>query len=244
MPKGVAGPTLSTTARRRAWLCLAVGAALLSVAFARAQEPKPAGAGGDAKAREESERAAAGTGVSRPSVNGRPFVELAEKGRMLVETGRLGVDTTLDLSATAELNEDGTLKPETVKIEWRQPGDEYVVEFAQHLLTALSQSKVLALLERSAKAVRLTARLDRENLALGLEAELASEAEAAKWAHGYGTLMLFARKSKEGTDEGRLYEAVKVASEGKAIRLTFEMPKVFAAKMVAEMLDKRAPGRP
>ena len=50
-------------------------------------------------------------------------------------------------------------------------------------------------------------------LALGLAAEFPSEAEAAKFASGYGALMAVARKTKEGTDEGRLYEALKVASQ-------------------------------
>ncbi|HEX7314075.1 MAG TPA: hypothetical protein VF297_09135 [Pyrinomonadaceae bacterium] len=240
MSKRVPGPTPSTPARRRAWLWFVVGAALLSVVFTQAQERKPASTGDETKPREESRSSA--TGVRRPgeNVNGLPFVELAEKSRMLVETGRLGFDTALDMSATAELNEDGSFKPETVKIDWRAGDDEEVRSLARHLLTAISESKLLAVLDGAAKAVRLTARLDRENLALGLEAELVSEAEASKWATGYGTLMLMARKAKEGTDEGRLYEALKVASEGRVVKVAFEMPKVFAAKMVAEMLDKRA----
>ena len=234
--------TISTTARRRAWLCLAVGAALLSVVFARAQEPKRASAGDDAKAREEVERAAAETRPANINVN--PFIGLAEQGRMLVETGRIGADTTLDMTATAELREDGTLKPESVKIEWRAVADEEVAQLARRLLTAISQSKILAVLKDSTRTVRLTARLDRDNLAFGLKSEFASEAQAMQWATGYGMMITVARKTKGGTDAGRFYEAVRVASEGKAIEVTFEMPKVFAAKMVAEMMDKRAAGRP
>lgn len=242
MPRGVAGPTLSTTtARRRAWLCLAVGAALLSVAFARAQEPKPSSAADDAKSREVGQAA---TETRPANINAAPFVDLAEQGRMLVETGRIGADTTLDMTATAELEEDGTLKPESVKVEWRTVADEEVAQLARRLLTAISQSKVLAVLKGSARAVRFTARLDRDNLAFGLKSEFASEEEASQWANGYGLMLTVARRNKGGTDAGRFYEAMKVASDGKAVEVAFEMPKVFAAKMVAEMLDKRATGRP
>ena len=244
MPKGVPGLTISTPSWRHAWLLFVISAAMLSVVLAQAPEQKPANAGDNAKAQEEVERAAAETRRPPPTINTMPFVQLAETGRMMVEAGRLGQDTTLDMSATAELNEDGSLKPESVKIEWRAPAaNQEVTLFAQQLVTAISESKLLTVLRGYAKEVRLTARLDRENVALGLETELASAEEATKWASSYGALMFVGRKTKEGTPEGRLYEAVKVSSDGKVFSAAFEMPKVFAAKMVAEMLDKRAARR-
>jgi hypothetical protein len=177
----------------------------------------------------------------RPRVaNVSPFIQLAEKGRMMAEAGRIGWDSTLDMTATAELNEDGSFKPETVEIQWREAGDEHVVELAQQLVTATGVSRILALLGGRAKSVRLDARLDRANVTLALATEFASEKDAAQTAQGYDLLLLVGRKAKAGTAEGALYEALKLTSDGKAFRMVFEMPKETVAKMVAEMLDKRA----
>ena len=193
-----------------------------------------------ARARRQQPDPAAGEPVRPTNINSLPFTQLAEKGRMMAEAGRLGLETELDLVATAELNEDGSFKPETATIEWRKAGDEDVVELAQQFVTAISHSRILSVLRDHAKSVRLTARLDRQNLTLGLEAEGTSEAKASQLATGYDTLIRVARKTKEGTTEGTLFEALKVTSDGKVFRLGFEMPKEAVAKMVAEMLDKRA----
>lgn len=198
----------------------------LSQADARQQEPSP------------PDRSTAA--VQRPpSINARPFIELAETGRMSVETGRVGPETMFDVTATAELNEDGTFKPESVKLEWRETPSAEVTALAQQWLTALSQSKILTTL-RGAKVVRITTRLGRETVALGLETELASEREAREMASGYDVLLALARMSKRGAPEESLYQAFKLDSDGKVFRLAFEMPKVTVAKIVADMLDRRA----
>lgn len=194
-----------------------------------------------AHARRQNQAGPADAPVRRPpAVNTAPFVRLAEQGRMLAESGRLGHDTTLDLVATAELGDDGSLKPETARFEWREAGDKDVAEFARQFVTAVGESGMLAALRGSAKTVRITARLDRRDVALGLETEFASEPEATRLATGYDVLVTYARLSKSGTAEGTLYKALKFASEGKVFRLSFEMPKETVAKTVAEMLDGRA----
>lgn len=183
----------------------------------------------------------ADSGVKRPgSINVAPFISLVEAGRKLVEQGRLGAGATLDMSVTAELEEDGSLKPESVVVEWRSAADEDVYGLAQQAVTAVSGSKLLVMLDGHAKTVRLDARLDAQNVTLGLETELLSEEEASKWAIGYDAIIAIARKTKAGTHEGTVYDAMKITSEGKAFRVTFEMPKEAAAKMAADLLDKRA----
>ncbi len=61
-----------------------------------------------------------------------------------------------------------------------------------------------------------------------------------KLANGYGAFLLLAGKAKSGTDEASLYDAVKTAADGKVFKLSFEMQKVYLAKTVAGMLDRRA----
>jgi hypothetical protein len=220
-----------------------VGAALLSVVFTQAQEPKPASTGDGAGPRGEPERAAAET-PKPANINSRPFTRLAEKGRMMAEAGRLGRDARLDFVATVELNEDGSFNPGTAKFEWREAGDEYLVELAQQFVTAIGQSKLLGVLHGRAKTARITGRLDPQNVALGLEADFTSERDAEQMAVGYGTLFSFGRRSKEGTPEGTLYGAVKFSSEGKVFKAAFGMPKEAAAKLVAELLDRQPRGAP
>jgi hypothetical protein len=173
-------------------------------------------------------------------IDGQPFIRLAEQGRLLVETGRIGQESAFELAATAELNEDGSFKPESVKFESRAEADAEVQALWRQLITAVGESRMLGALRDDAKAVRFVARLDRENVALALETEFSSAGEALKWANGYGILFRMAGKSKSGTDEGSLYDAVKFAADGKVFRVSFEMPKTYAAKAFAGMLDRRA----
>lgn len=241
MPKGVAGSPRCTPTARRAWLLFVVGAAVLSLVLTRAREPKPASTGDVPQPRVGFETvAAAETPMRTPTINTLPLTRVAEKGRMLVEDGRLGYDSKLDFVVTAELNEDGTLKPETVTFEWREAGDAEVVGLAQQFVTALSQSKLLASVVAEAKTVRLTGLLDQQNVTLGMEAEVASEARARDLAAGFNTLLLVARENKLGATEAPLYEALKAASDDNLFRLSFEMPKGAAAQLVAGMLDKPA----
>ena len=208
---------------------LAVSHACGEAAHARQQGPQPG---------------PAAAGQTRPQgVNTAPFILLAERGRKLVEEGRLGAATTLDMSAKAELREDGTLDPVSVVVEWRTvSADEGVNALALQLVAAVSESRIPGALRGHAKAVRLDVRLGAQNFTFGVEAELASEAEASKCASGYDALLAVARQAKRGTPDGALYEAMKVTSEGRAFGVTFEMPKAAAAKMVADALDRRAAG--
>lgn len=175
-----------------------------------------------------------------PTINSLPFIRLAEQGRMMAESGRLGWDTTLHMSATVELNEDGSFKPETARVEWREAGSEQAAELARQLLTAIGESRLLGVLRGRLKSARLDARLDRANVTLGLETEFASEEEATRTATGYDMILLIGRQRWAGTAEGALYKALKITSDGKVFRVSFEMPKEAVAKTVAEMLDRRA----
>lgn len=197
--------------------------------------------GAAARAQERRQPDPAPAGVSQPpSVNVQPFISLAETGRKLVEEGRLGAATTFDMTATAELEKDGSLNSDSLVVEWKTAANEDVNRLTQQLVVALSESRIFGILLGHAKTVRLDARLDAQNVTLGFESDLNSADEATKWALGYDAMMMIGRRAKQGTHEGTLYEAIKITSEGKAFRVRFEMPKAAAAKMVADMLDRRA----
>ncbi|MCA1620787.1 MAG: hypothetical protein LC795_16060 [Acidobacteria bacterium] len=213
---------------RRARVPLALAALLLCPGLAAAQEVQ--------------------TGESvtprRLTVNVKSFEDIALEGKRLVESGKLGPDTVLDVSATAERAEDGRLKPESVKIEWRTGADELLSELARQVITALSESRVLGGLE-SVKAVRLGLKLDRQNVSVLVACETPSEADAERYAISYGLLARVGAINKRGTDEGSLYERLGFSSEGKVFKMTFGMSRAEAARMIADMLAKRtAKGQP
>lgn len=187
----------------------------------------------------EIDKVAQQYGVKRPSVNTKPFEELAQKGKEMYDQGKLNVNSAVDVTATAERNEDGTFKPESVKINWATANDPVTAELAQMLVTALSQSRALGALE-GVKNVSMGLKLDQQNIVVRIANEFPSEGAAAKQSEGYALLVALARLNKSGTDEGELYKNLKVAQEGKQLVVTFEMPKEAAGKMIAEMLARKA----
>lgn len=209
-----------TTTRTR--LLFALAALLLCSGIARAQER------GDGKVEP----------VHRPTLNVRPFEDAALAGKRLVEQGKLGPDTVFDVSATAEREADGRLRRDSVLVTWNVAADEALTLLAQQALAAFSESGVLSALE-GATAVRLALKLDRQNVSFRMACEMPAESEAMKYADGYGTLVKMGVIAKSGTDEGELYKRLGFSSEGKTFKMSFEMPRAEAARMLAEMLERR-----
>ena len=209
--------------------------------------PQPSPAAGDEaqkKADEELDKIAQASGVQRPPrINTKPFEELAQQGKKLADEGKLNLDSAIEVAATSRLNPDGTLDEKTVQLEWKTASDQNTAELAQQLLTALSQSRILGIL-KDAQGVRMELKLDQQNVSVRILSELPSEDVASKYAAGYGALLLAARYSKKGTQEGELYNKVQVNRDGRQFILTFDMPKQDAGKMIVEMLAKKAKDAP
>ena len=190
------------------------------------------------QAEAELDKIAAENGIKRPpAINTKPFEDIARQGKKLADDGKLNLSAAIEVTANAPLGPDGTLV-EPVQLNWVTPGDENTSALAQQLITALSQSKVLSILE-GAKEVNLALKLDQQNVSVRIASELPTDAEASKYATGYGLLLAMARNSKKGTSEGELYKNLKVDNDGRRFVLSFEMPKEAAGKMIAEMLAKK-----
>jgi hypothetical protein len=197
------------------------------------------------RAEEEMARIAKENGIARPpgNINTKPFEDIAVKGKELFDQGKLNLNSAIDVTATGELNQDGTLKPETVKLDWgTTPSDQNTADLAQQLITAMSQSKVLVIL-KDAKNVTISLKLDQQTVKIVVMSDLPTETEAMKTALGCSALVAIGRSAKKGTNEGTLYENLKFDSAGKQFAMSFEMPKDAAGKMIAEMLAKKA-GKP
>jgi len=190
------------------------------------------------KAEEQLNSIAKANGIKRPPApNTKPFEDIARKGKELIDQGKIDLkNSALDVTADAELNDDGTLKPDFQIVGL--PADENMATLAQQLITALSQSKVLSILE-GAKGVHLALKLDQQNVSVKIASELPSEEAAYNYAVGYGLMLGFARDHKKGTEEGEIYNSVRVDNDGKRFILTFEKPKDAAAKMITDILAKK-----
>ncbi|MFL6255966.1 MAG: hypothetical protein ACJ74T_13220 [Pyrinomonadaceae bacterium] len=196
------------------------------------------------RAEDEMARIAKENGIARPpgNINTKPFEDIAVEGKKLFDEGKLNLNSVIDVTATGELNEDGTLKPETVKLNWVTASDENTAALAQQLVTAMSQSKVLVIL-KGAKEVTISLKLDQQNVKIAVTSDLPTETEAMKTALGCSALVAIGRSAKKGTNEGILYENLKFDSAGKQFAMSFEMAKDAAGKMITEMLAKKA-GKP
>jgi outer membrane biosynthesis protein TonB len=193
------------------------------------------------RAEAEMDRIAKESGIARPpgNINTKPFEDIAVKGKELFDQGKLNLDSVIDVTATAALNEDGTLKEETVKLDWKTASDQNTADLAQQLITAMSQSKVLVIL-KGAKDVRISLKLDQQNVKIEVLSDLPNADEAMKTALGCSALVAIGRSAKKGTNEGVLYDNLKFDSDGKQFAMNFEMPKDAAGKMITEMLAKKA----
>src|ERR1044072_5930840 len=117
----------------------------------------------------ELERIAKENGVELlPEVNTRPFEDIAQKGKEMIDQGKLDLkNSTLDVTATAERNDDGTFKPESVHINWNSASDENTAALAQQLVSAFSDSKVLSRL-KGVKGVQMALKLDQQSVSVTL----------------------------------------------------------------------------
>jgi hypothetical protein len=174
-----------------------------------------------------------------PQINTKPFEDIAQKGKEMVDSGSLDLKSSLvDVTVSAERNEDGTLNRDTVKIEGTA-NNPTMSALASEFVNAISESKVLAVLEGTG-AVRMALKLDDQKVSVKIASDVASDARASEMATGYGVLLVLARSKKEGTDEGELWKNVQVTADGKQFVMTFEMPREAAAKMIADKLAKKA----
>ncbi|HVF42682.1 MAG TPA: hypothetical protein VM936_06715 [Pyrinomonadaceae bacterium] len=179
------------------------------------------------------------TGVRRPNINKKPFEDFASEAKKLYDEGKVDLTSGVEVTATGPVMEDGTLDPKTTQMKWVTAENESNAKLAQMLLTAISQSKTFANLE-GAKVVTMSLKLDSEKISINILSDLPTEADAKTKAEGYAGMVLLARISKGGTNEGELYKGLKFNYEGKQFRMTFEMPRDAAGKILGEVLAKQA----
>jgi hypothetical protein len=145
----------------------------------------------------------------------------------------------VEVNATGPVMEDGTLDPALTKLEWVSAQNENNAMLAQMLLTAISQSKTFSNLE-GAKVVKMSLKLDSEKISIDILSDLPTEADAKTKAEAYAGMVFLAKLARSGTNEGELYKGLKFNYEGKQFKMSFEMPRDAAGKILGEVLAKQA----
>ena len=222
--------TLASRACAPLALCAALLFALhLTAGSALAQDRTAAGQGNASKE----------SGAPRPVGSTMPLEDLARRGKQLYDERKIDASTRIDVSATAELNDDGTFKPESVVLTWTAASDETVASLVQQFFTAVGDSKVLGVL-KGARQVSLRLKVDEANALLAVSSAMPSAERARQMADGYSALVRVAATTKKGTLEGRLYEGLRFDSDDKLFTFKFEIPKERLGDIITEMLAKKA----
>ncbi len=191
------------------------------------------------KAEEDLTEAEKKTGLKRPNINPAPWVDVAKDGKELFDAGKLNLNTTVEVSAKAERETDGRFKPDSVVYAWKTVPDETTDLLARKVVTAVSESRMLSTLD-GAKDVDMSLKVDEKEIAILIGNKFPSAAEAEKFANGYGVFLWAARIASSGSEEGELFNKMKIKQEGDRLVITFNIPKDVAGKMISGMLDKKA----
>lgn len=194
-------------------------------------QSSPAANDADTKVQEALDRAAAENGVKRPKeINTRPFKDLISKAKQMKERGELNLSGQIELTIEADRDPDGKLQNASVK---DKRGDKMLEGVAMDFIAALSDSGVLDFLEGT-RHLRLTAKIDENNVEVLVATEVESEDRARQMERGYGLLIVGGRIAKRGKDEEVYYNHTAVSSEGREVHVKFSMPRDEIGQMLSK----------
>ena len=204
-------------------------------------EEKKAKAEQEAKEREALARVAEQNKVKLPpKINARPFKDMLVKWNGEYERGRLNLNGTISVTLEADRNEDGTLT--NMVMTGGSASDPALKELAKDVVTTLSASRTLEFLQGS-RHLKLRLVLNRQKLSVAVSTEMDTAERASSMANVYGLGILGMRWKKAGTDEGQVWKNTRVTAQGKAIVVTFDMPRETAGSLLARQVGKAREGQ-
>ena len=131
----------------------------------------------------------------------------------------------------AQLDEDGTLHDPVVV---QKTGDPRLIEVAKELVAAIGDSKVLGFMKKDARKLRITVKLDQNEVVAKVESEVGSPERARELMQGYNLLLAGGAFAKKGQDEEILYKSTNVSADGKQVVVNFKMPRAIAGAMLSK----------
>jgi hypothetical protein len=208
---------------------------------ALSEEEKKAKAEQEAKEREALDRVAEQNKVKLPpKINARPFKDMLVKWNGEYERGRLNLNGTISVTLEADRNEDGTLT--NMVMTGGSASDPALKELAKDVVTTLSASRALEFLQGS-RHLKLRLVLNRQKLSVAVNTEMDTAERASSMANVYGLGILGMRWKKADTDEGQVWKNTRVTAQGKAIVVTFDMPRETAGSLLARQVGKAREGQ-
>lgn len=171
-----------------------------------------------------------------PTGNAKPLDDFLAEGKRLLDEGKLGPQTTFDVTVNAEMDGWGHLKTDTLRSNYVVSGGPGMTP-ADRLVEAISRSRLFSGLE-GAKEVRLSLKLDARAFYAAASSELESEEKASQYVTGYRMLLEVERATKRGTPEGQLYRGASLGSEGRRFAVKLELPREAAVRLLGEAVDR------
>ncbi len=208
-----------------------------STAIAANKTPSPSPNPDDEKERQkieaELDRAAAENGVKRPKeINTRPFKDLLAEAKKKKDRGELNLNGQIELTVEADRGDDGKLVNAVVK---DKRGDKKLEAIALDFVAALSDSGVLDFLEGT-KHIKLTAKVDEQNVEVIASSEVESEQRARQMEKGFSLLIVGGRIAKRGKDEEIYYNHTQVFSKDKEVSVKFSMSRAEIGALLSKQI--------
>jgi hypothetical protein len=191
-----------------------------------------------AKTREDAEKElnkiATENNVERPNedaINKKPLKDWLARANELKVKGGLDLNQTIEMVIEAQLDEDGTLHDPVVV---QKTGDPRLIEVAKELVAAIGDSKVLGFMKKDARKLRITVKLDQNEVVAKVESEVGSPERARELMQGYNLLLLGGALAKKGQDEEVLYKSTSISVDGTQVVVNFKMPRATAGAMLSK----------
>lgn len=188
-------------------------------------------------------------GVNETEFNKRPLKDWLARANELKTKGTINLDTVLEMTIDAKLNEE--CKLEEAKVV-QKAGDAQMIEVAKELAAAIGDSRMLLFLRDPGKiqkdqkglrcdpmTLRFNVKLDQTDFIATVETEADSAERAAQLSGGYNWLLAGGALTKKGRDEEVIFKNTKVTSEGKQIVVHFKIPRQTATEMLKKQIEPK-----
>jgi hypothetical protein len=176
-----------------------------------------------------------------PTINTKPFTDLLLRAKALRDAGQLDLSGNFAMEIEADRQEDGRLS--NVSITSGATGSPELLRLARDFIAAVSDGTLLAPLQ-GIHHFKMKLALDDKELSVRVLTEMPSELEASNMASGYNGLIFLGALSKKGKDEEAIFKSIRIAVEGRQLRLTFNMPRVTAGQLLSKLIERQQVAAP
>jgi hypothetical protein len=168
-----------------------------------------------------------------PPSNRWPLENFVSRVLQMQERGELDLGSAFEILIEGDANAEGVLN--NVEIT-QKSGDPALMQLAEELVTALSDSRVLTSLPE-AKHLRLEIDSTKTGFAASASYNAVSKAQAMHTADAYNALFYGAALTKRGRDEELVYKDLHASSNGNEVAMTFSMPRETFCALLSKYLS-------